>query len=159
MVIPNVKSEDKKENPSASSGPSEEEKADVKKNYYYAVGRRKRSTATARVFTNGKGSFLINDKDYKKYFPYFEHQQTLEDAFTKVGQEGKMDITVKVKGGGARGQAEAIRLAISRALEKLNPNYRKPLKKSGYLRRDPRKKERKKYGLKKARRAPQWQKR
>lgn len=147
MTTPNLKEEGKME------------KAEAKKNYYYAVGRRKSSTAAVRIFTNGQGNFLINNKSYKQYFPYFEHQQTIEEAFAKVGQDGKMDITVKVKGGGIRGQAEAIRLGVSRALEKLNPNYRKPLKKYGFLRRDPRKKERKKYGLKKARRAPQWQKR
>ena len=131
----------------------------VKKNsYYYAVGRRKTSVAQVKLFS-GTGSIVVNGKDINVYFPNIILQDTVHSALRAVGQEGVFDINVSVNGGGITGQAESIRLGISRALEKKNAEVRKPLKALGYLRRDPRKKERKKYGLKKARRAPQWSKR
>jgi len=126
--------------------------------YIQTVGRRKRSIAQVRIFKNGKGDILINDKDYKIYFPVLSLQNTILAPLNAIGENG-YDVTVKVAGGGIRGQAEAVRLGISRALILIDPKLKPSLKKPGYLTRDPRKKERKKPGLKKARRAPQWSKR
>ncbi len=137
-----------------------EEKDEKKKNeYLYAVGKRKTSVAQVRVFKKGNGDVNVNQKDYKKYFPTPDLQDVLLNAVRIVGQDGKLDISVKVMGGGVNGQAEAARHGIAKALIQLNPNFRKPLKKAGFLTRDPRKKERKKPGLKRARKAPQWKKR
>jgi small subunit ribosomal protein S9 len=135
--------------------------ADSKKKneYLYAVGRRKSSVAQVRVYKKGEGKITINAKDIDKYFPAKILQDKLTAALKTAGQQDKLDVSIKVKGGGSSGQAEAIRHGIARALIQLNPNFRKPLKKSGYLTRDPRRKERKKPGLKKARKAPQWKKR
>lgn len=123
-----------------------------------ALGRRKEATALARL-TTGSGKIVINNKDLKQYFPLFEYYDILESPLVVVGQRGKCDLQIKVFGGGKRGQAEAARLAIARCLKKRNIMFRVPLKKAGFLTRDAREKERKKYGLKRARRAPQWQKR
>lgn len=101
----------------------------------------------------------INGKDYKQYFPIFEYQEIVSAPLKSVGQSDKLDIEVRVRGGGKRGQSEAVRHGISRALVNLNPNFKKNLRRAGFLTRDARVKERKKYGLKRARRAPQWQKR
>lgn len=127
--------------------------------YYYAVGRRKTATATVRLYPNGKGIFLINGIDYKKYFPYFEFQKIVIEPLDAIKQKTEFDATIKVQGGGIRSQAESIRLGISRALVKMDETFKPILKKLGLLTRDPREKERKKYGLKRARRAPQWSKR
>jgi small subunit ribosomal protein S9 len=127
--------------------------------YLYAIGRRKTSIAQVRVYKKGKGDFVINGKDIKKFFGTLELQEKALAALRTVGQADKLDVTVKTLGGGTTGQAEAIRQGVSRALIQLNPNFRKPLKKAGYLTRDARRKERKKPGLKRARKAPQWQKR
>ncbi len=137
----------------------ENEKPEEKKKYFYGKGGRKESIALVRIFPNGKGEFLINKKDYKIYFPYFEFQDVILSPLKLVGLEDKVDISVKVKGGGKRAQAEAIRHGIARGLLKFNSNFRSPLKKAGFLTRDSRVKERKKPGLKRARRAPQWSKR
>lgn len=138
----------------------EKETNDFNKNkYLYTVGRRKEAISQIKLFTSGKGEIKINNKNYQDYFPYFEFQQLILAPLKQVGQEDKVDISIKVKGGGKRGQAESIRLALARALINLNPNFRKSLKRLGYLSRDSRIKERKKPGLKRARRAPQWQKR
>jgi len=137
-----------------------EEKADNKKaEYLYAVGKRKTAVAQVRLYKKGTGKGEINEKDYKKYFPTPDLQARMLAALNVVGQNDKLDVTVKVKGGGTIAQAEAVRHGIAKALIQLNQNFRKPLKKAGYLTRDPRKKERKKPGLKGARRAPQWKKR
>jgi len=128
------------------------------KEYIYTIGRRKTSVAQIRFYKKGKGMILINDKDLEKYFPYFEFQSLVKAPLALVGVDN-FDLTIKVNGGGTRGQAEAIRHGIARALALYNPNFKKPLRTAGFLTRDPRKKERKKYGLKGARRAPQWQKR
>ncbi len=129
------------------------------KKYIEAVGRRKKAIARVRLFEKGKGEITVNEKSVGDFFPIFEHQEMLRQPFEAVGQEGKFDVSVKVKGGGISGQAESVRLGIARALIKLDPELRTSLKKLGYLKRDPRVRERKKPGLKAARRAPQWSKR
>ncbi|MEW6407196.1 MAG: 30S ribosomal protein S9 [Patescibacteria group bacterium] len=123
-----------------------------------ALGRRKEATARAKLST-GSGKIIINNKELKEYFPIFEHQQIVESPLAVVGQRDKCDLQIKIEGGGKGGQAEAARLAISRCLKIRNIMFRVPLKKAGFLTRDAREKERKKYGLKGARRAPQWAKR
>lgn len=146
---------------------SESKKIKIQKQekYYEATGRRKRAVARVRIITCnssqsiGEGQFLVNDKSYKEYFPIVFLQQTVESPFQKLKLMDKFSGTAKVKGGGINGQAEAIRHGISRAMIVFDANFRKKLKKSGYLTRDPREKERRKFGLRKARRAPQWSKR
>lgn len=139
--------------------PAVEIPAEKKRVYLYAVGKRKSGIARVRVYKNGKGMITINGKDYKQYFPIFEYQEIVSAPLKSVGQSDKLDIEVRVRGGGKRGQSEAVRHGISRALVNLNPNFKKNLRRAGFLTRDARVKERKKYGLKRARRAPQWQKR
>ena len=157
--------EDKKQSKKADSiveASVQEEKdssASKKQEYLYAVGKRKTAIAQVRVYKKGEGKFIVNKDDVNKYFPTAELQERAKSPLELVGQVDKLDVTVKVLGGGPIGQAEAVRHGISRALLLLNPNFRKPLKKAGYLTRDARKKERKKPGLKKARKAPQWKKR
>ncbi len=139
---------------------AEEKKAEMKKGSYIpAVGRRKTSIARIRLIKNGSGVITINDRALDQYFGVFEHRNQVREPLVVVGQADAVDVSIKVLGGGMRGQAEAIRQGISRALIVLNPTFRKSLKKLGFLTRDPRAKERKKPGLKKARRAPQWSKR
>ncbi|MFA6136022.1 MAG: 30S ribosomal protein S9 [Candidatus Paceibacterota bacterium] len=129
--------------------------------YFEAVGRRKTSTARIRIYLSKKGDdgFLINDKNISSYFPIKNHQDTVLSPFKRLDNLGDFSLTVKVSGGGVSSQAQAIRHGIARALIIFNPDFRKKLKSLGYLKRDPRMVERKKYGLKKARRAPQWSKR
>jgi len=146
--------------------PDKKEKArKKKKKYFEAVGRRKEAVARVRLYTSNpaesiaEGNLIINDLPYKKFFPLLELQKIIEAPFECLKSLKRFRATVKVKGGGIRGQAEAIRHGIARALVLFDSNFRKRLKKAGYLTRDPRKKERKKFGLKKARRGPQWSKR
>lgn len=127
--------------------------------YLYAVGKRKTAIAQVRVYKKGDGSIEINKMDLKKYFPTAYDYEAVMAPLELVGQTEKLKVTVRVVGGGVHGQAAAIRNGIAKALIGLNPNFRKPLKKAGYITRDARKKERKKPGLKRARRAPQWKKR
>ena len=136
-------------------------KAPAKKTerYFEAVGRRKTAIARVRLFTQGDKTILINNKPYKEYFSGLELHQIVDSAFEKMKAFDKFKISVKVKGGGVHAQAEAVRHGISRALVKFNPDFRKRLRRIGYLTRDPRMRERKKFGLKRARRAPQWSKR
>lgn len=123
-----------------------------------AIGRRKASVA--RVYlTEGSGSVTINGKDYKEYFPQQNIQFNIEDPFKTLDVVGSYDIKVNVNGGGYKGQAEAIRLGISRALVKVNEDFRGPLKLKKYLTRDARVVERKKYGKPKARKSFQFSKR
>lgn len=147
------------ESASVSSAPAPEKSLSGKLNYYFAVGRRKESVAQVRLFKNGSGEIKINNKDFKQYFPWAEWQNTVTAPLKTVGQADKLNVEVKVAGGGVRGQADAVRHGISRALLQFNPVFRRGLKKVGFLTRDPRVKERKKYGLKRARRGPQWAKR
>ena len=128
--------------------------------YLFTVGRRKEAVARVRLYPKDNRNLLqINNKDYKEYFPYFEFQKEVENPLNITGNLGKYFISVKVSGGGRHGQAEAVRHGLARVLVKLNENNKKSLKAAGILTRDPREKERKKPGLKRARRAPQWQKR
>lgn len=123
-----------------------------------AVGRRKRAAARVKL-SRGKGNIIINGLDHKLYFPFFSLQETVILPLKTLAKDKDLDVSVKVSGGGKRGQAEAIQLGIARALVVWNPDFKKSLKTAGYLTRDARIKERKKFGLKKARRAPQWSKR
>ncbi|OGL87227.1 30S ribosomal protein S9 [Candidatus Uhrbacteria bacterium RIFCSPLOWO2_02_FULL_48_12] len=107
----------------------------------------------------GSGQLIVNNKNYKQYFPFALWQEVVTEPLPLVGLDKDIDISVKVSGGGLPAQAEAIRLALARALLVHNADWRPVLRKMGYLTRDPREKERKKPGLKRARRAPQWQKR
>lgn len=127
--------------------------------YTGARGRRKQATAQVRLFSNTDGSIVVNGKEYKKYFSTPLLQQIVVSPLVMIGGEGKFSFTVQVRGGGVRGQAEGTRLGISRALIAFNPEYRSTLKKVGFLTRDARVRERKKYGKKSARRSPQWAKR
>ena len=127
--------------------------------YHEAIGRRKESTARVRV-TSGSGAFVVNDKEATVYFPRVGDLQDVLRAFNAVGQDAnKYDITVKVNGGGVTGQTEAVRLGLARALVLLNGDWTSALRKHGLLTRDARVKERKKPGLKKARKAPTYTKR
>ena len=136
----------------------EKEAKDTKNEYIFQTGRRKTATAKVKLFKNGKGEIKVNNMAIKKFLP--ENQvEKIQNVFKLIGQEEKLDVKAEVLGGGLTGQAEAIAHGIAKALVILNKNFKKPLKKAGLLTRDSRKKERKKPGLKRARRAPQWQKR
>ncbi len=133
--------------------------SETTKKYIETVGRRKTSVARARLTPSAKSSFVVNDKSVEEYFKVAEQVAIATDAITKTPLAQKFAVTVLVKGGGVNGQAEATRHAIARALVDFDLNLRKDLKKAGYLKRDPRAKERRKFGLKKARKSPQWSKR
>ena len=130
-----------------------------KKKYFYGTGRRTSSVARVRVYENGTGSITINGRDINDYFGLDTLKLVVNQPLVTTAMVGKVDIVVTVAGGGVSGQAGAIRHGISRALILLNPEFRAALKAAGFLTRDPRMKERKKYGLKAARRAPQFSKR
>ena len=130
-----------------------------KKKYAYGTGRRKSSIARVRVYENGTGSIIINGRDIDDYFGLDTLKLLVRQPLVTTEQLGKVDIVATVAGGGVTGQAGAIRHGVSRALLSVNPEYRTALKAAGFLTRDPRMKERKKYGLKAARRAPQFSKR
>ena len=128
------------------------------KPYFYGTGRRKKSVARVRLYP-GTGSIIINGRDIDEYFGLETLKLIINQPFGVTGTEGKFDIVANVNGGGFSGQAGAIRHGVSRALLLADENYRAALKSAGFLTRDPRMKERKKYGLKAARRAPQFSKR
>ena len=128
------------------------------KPYFYGTGRRKNAVARVRVY-NGTGKITINDRDIDDYFGLETLKLIVRQPLALMGLEGKFDIVVRVAGGGVSGQAGAIRHGLSRALLLYDESLRADLKKAGFLTRDPRMKERKKYGLKAARRAPQFSKR
>ena len=128
------------------------------KPYFYGTGRRKHSVSRVRVYP-GTGKVTINDRDIDDYFGLDTLKTIVRQPFAVTATEGKFDVICTVKGGGVSGQAGAIRHGLSRALVALNPENRASLKAAGFMTRDPRMKERKKYGLKAARRAPQFSKR
>ena len=130
-----------------------------KKPYHYGTGRRKSSVAHVHLFPNGTGSITINGRDIDDYFGLETLKLIVRQPLDTTDLLGKVDIVATVTGGGVTGQAGAIRHGISRALLEMNAEYRPALKAAGFLTRDPRMKERKKYGLKAARRAPQFSKR
>lgn len=125
--------------------------------FFSGVGRRKTSVARVRLFNNA-GEFLINGKTLEQYFPTIELKEIVLSPFKRIGLEN-FGASIKAKGGGIHSQAEAVRHGIAKALLVFNPELRKKLKTAGFLTRDARMRERKKFGLKRARRAPQWQKR
>ena len=122
-----------------------------------ATGRRKTSVARVRL-VDGTGDFVLNDRSLEDYFPQ-AYRMRAQEPFEVAGLEGRYDVHASIMGGGLTGQSDALRLGIARALIEIDPELRPTLKKAGMLRRDDRKVERKKYGLRKARRAPQFTKR
>ena len=130
-----------------------------KRQYQYGTGRRKSSVARVRLYQGGTGSITINGRDIDDYFGLETLKMVVRQPLNATDTLGKVDIVATVEGGGVSGQAGALRHGISRALLLVNPEFRPILKKAGFLTRDPRMKERKKYGLKAARRAPQFSKR
>ena len=126
---------------------------------YTATGRRKNSIARVRLTPNGKGNFVINKKNIEEYFNLGVYRLVANQPFEVTDTMGKYDVVVNVNGGGLSGQAGAIRHGIARALVKADESLKAEIKKAGFLTRDARVKERKKYGLKKARKAPQYRKR
>ena len=130
-----------------------------KKPYMYGTGRRKSSVARVRLFPNGTGAITINGRDIDDYFGLETLKMVVRQPMVSTDTLGKVDIVATVEGGGVSGQAGALRHGIARALLLMSEDYRPILKKAGFLTRDPRMKERKKYGLKAARRAPQFSKR
>lgn len=132
--------------------------AEATKQYYYGLGRRKEAIATVRLYKGG-GEIMVGEQTAENYFNNEALIQVLQQPITLAGQEKKLRVTLRVSGGGKRGQAEAARLGIARALNDMNEELHTTLKKAGYLTRDPREKERKKPGLKRARKASQFSKR
>jgi small subunit ribosomal protein S9 len=127
--------------------------------YLYGTGRRKSSVARVHLFQGGTGKITINGRDIDEYFGLETLKMVVRQPLNTTNTTGKVDIVATVEGGGVSGQAGALRHGISRALLLMDPEFRALLKKAGFLTRDPRMKERKKYGLKAARRAPQFSKR
>ena len=132
----------------------------IKGEYYYGMGRRKTAVARVRVFPNGDGSITVNGKSAQTYFGQrAAHMATIAAPLRVLDLNDDYTLTIRVVGGGTSGQAGAIRHALARALVRMNPDFKVGLRKAGYLTRDPRMKERKKPGLKRARKAPQYTKR
>jgi small subunit ribosomal protein S9 len=123
-----------------------------------ATGRRKEAVARVRLVP-GSGNFVLNGRSLEEYFPTRAHRMIVSAPLRSVGRDKDFDVLARIEGGGVSGQAGALRLGIARALIEIDPELRTILKKEGYLRRDAREKERRKYGLKKARKAPQYSKR
>jgi small subunit ribosomal protein S9 len=127
--------------------------------YYEGIGRRKESTARVRIM-NGSGQFLVNEKSVEEYFPRLGDVESIVAPLDAAGENrSALDITVQVKGGGITGQTDAVQLGVARALVKMNPDVQPAMRKGGFLTRDARVKERKKPGLKRARKAPTYTKR
>lgn len=125
---------------------------------YWGTGRRKKAVARVRLVP-GDGRIVINEREFEDFFPNKVSRLVVNQPLELTGMAGRFDVICRVHGGGVSGQAGAVRLGIARALVKANPDLRPQLKKAGFLTRDPRMKERKKYGLHKARKAPQYSKR
>lgn len=152
-----------KEKP-ASAGEAVVEKNKKTEKYFLGIGRRKSANAQVRLYSQKKNDgkdfeLVVNNKDYKVYFAVDKLDSLVSGPIELLHLQKRFAISARVSGGGKAAQSEAVRLGIARALIIANPIFKKPLKKAGFLTRDARKKERKKPGLKKARRAPQWQKR
>jgi small subunit ribosomal protein S9 len=130
-----------------------------KKQYIEKIGRRKTSTCRVRLTPATKASFIVNGKDAKDYFKTPAQTKVINDAIELVASDKKYEITVVVSGGGMHSQAEAVRHGLARFFAEGSDDIKTKLKKEGFLKRDPRSKERRKFGLKKARKAPQWSKR
>lgn len=137
----------------------ESELASKPDKYYEAIGRRKTAVARVRLFTRGEKAFLVNNRPYEEYFLLEEDRQLAVSSMRKMKCLDKFRVSVMVKGGGHHAQAEAVRHGTARVLVDFNNNFRKRLRKAGFLTRDPRMRERKKFGLKRARKSPQWAKR
>jgi small subunit ribosomal protein S9 len=135
------------------------EKKATTKEYYRALGRRKTATAVVKIKKASKNSYTINGKDFTVYFPTPELKKIVTGAFETATPADKFEVIVTAQGGGSHAQAEAVRHGISRALVLFDADLRTTLKKAKMLKRDPRQVERKKFGLKKARKSPQWSKR
>jgi small subunit ribosomal protein S9 len=133
--------------------------SDSKEKYFYGRGGRKTAIARVRIFLKGKGEIIVNDLPMTEYFPTKDLQDTVLRPLVITDHDKNTNVTVRVVGGGKIAQSSAVRHGLSRALVLLNPDLRPALKAEGFLTRDPRVKERKKPGLKRARRAPQWAKR
>jgi small subunit ribosomal protein S9 len=127
--------------------------------YHKALGRRKEATARVRLIPGGKGNIIVNGKEFDKYFTVEWHRQSILAPLVAVGENDSYDVSAKIEGGGVAGQAIALQHGVARCLLLVNPDYRKTLRRAGYLTRDPRAKERKKPGLKRARKRGQWAKR
>ena len=127
--------------------------------YIEAVGRRKTAIARVRISEASKASYMVNDRELEHLFPTAELQAVIKAPVKEANLDAKFLVTIKTIGGGVHSQAEAVRHGLTRALVEYDEELRKKLKKLGYLKRDPRMKERRKFGLKKARKAPQWSKR
>lgn len=139
----------------------EKNKIVFKGKYCYGTGRRKNAVARVRVYAESdlKPQVIVNSLNYREYFPTLELMRIVEDCFRVTGSKDRFVVSAVIAGGGKKGQAEALRHGIARALVVLDNQHKAVLRENGFLTRDPRIKERKKPGLKKARRAPQWQKR
>lgn len=135
--------------------------SEEKRQYYEGIGRRKRASARVRIYPGGEsdGSFTVNDRDVKDFFPRYGDYRILMGPLTDTELAGKMDVTVLIHGGGVSGQTGAVRLGLARALIKYDEELRGTLRQNGHLTRDARVKERKKPGLKRARKAPTYTKR
>jgi small subunit ribosomal protein S9 len=132
----------------------------IKGEYYYGMGRRKTAVARVRLFPNGDGTIIVNGKSARQYFGTRDaYHETMTAPLRLLELANAYNMTIRVAGGGISGQAGAIRHAVARALLRVNPEWKPALRKAGYLTRDPRMKERKKPGLKRARKAPQYTKR
>ena len=141
------------------AAPPEVVKETAPERYWEAVGRRKTAVARVRLFTKGAKGIWVNEKSLGDYFRYPNLQHVASEAVETMKSNDRFRVSARVKGGGIHAQAEAVRHGTARALVLFNPDFRKRLKRMGFLTRDPRMKERKKFGLKGARRAPQWAKR
>ena len=127
--------------------------------YIESIGRRNTATMRVRLYKSSRESFIVNDKELAEYFPTSNLQSIVKHQFVKADLSQKFTVSAHIQGGGVSAQAEALRHGIARALVIHDPELRSQLKKAGFLKRDPREQERKKYGLKKARKPPQWSKR
>ncbi|TSC83847.1 MAG: small subunit ribosomal protein S9 [Parcubacteria group bacterium Gr01-1014_17] len=140
--------------------PKEKTKAVASHEYIEAIGRRKTAAARVRLLKGGAGTFVVKDQTFDEYFKTAEQRRVARDVFAlHEPARARYGVSAHISGGGLSSQAEAVRHGVARALVEAEPELRKKLKKAGFLKRDPRAKERRKFGLKKARKAPQWSKR